>query len=127
MLTDTRTIVLVQRVPIPVGHRVEITAYRSGPGARGLFGSGGGGSAPNQAVVRDLDDGVVYGCDWHFGGVQALSAIGRFTAEPSDDLVVVERLRGRVVACQVIERTPPGMVQTHLTLEPLPEPDGTYR
>lgn len=92
----TRTFVVYGQCPVPVGHRVEVTIFSRDEGLLRKQ------LTPQLHVplVRDLDTGVAYGRAWHFA--RTWDGTDGLPLEPRDDLVVHERIVGRVLACRVL-------------------------
>jgi hypothetical protein len=105
-------------VPVPVGHRVEITEFTA-PEGRSR------GSADTQAhahpAVLDLDTGIRYLNHVHVSaGNNGGNAFrpNAYPFEPRPDLSVARIWRGRVAACTVVEVEGLSAQHTMLAIEP---------
>ena len=112
-------LVVMQAVPIPVGHRVEVVWHEEV--RPGLAGQTRVDWRPHQPVIRDLDTGVEYATDWGFGhgGRSGPDLPGEVEEELLADFRVRERRTGIVRRCRVVTvHTQRTEVQTHLSIEP---------
>jgi hypothetical protein len=92
-------------LPIAVGSFLEVTVF----GLRtNVFGPPKIEPQPDRALVRDLNTGVVYGRTWHFRNDQTEKVDDALPFEPRADLLVVERVRGRVRATRIVHGELPG-------------------
>lgn len=81
--------------PIPVGHEVE-ASWLASPGGGFL-----GPKAKRLAHVKDLDSGISYGEMECFEDVTAVRLEPTPLPLELRPLAIAERVRGRVIACQV--------------------------
>jgi len=87
---------------IPIGHRVEVTVF----GREQAFA----GTIPIwEPLLRDLETGVVYGTDWHFTDKDFFAAADQVPFEVRRDLVIAERIVGRVRVCRIVSGKLPDM------------------
>lgn len=112
-------------VPIPVGHRVEVTFYRRPKRSTwdGRVVAYDGERTREEAVVRDLETGILHGKHWHF--CEDIRAAD-YDPEPPAGYVVDARFTARVVACQIVHLEGELSAETVLLLEPAPE-SGPFR
>jgi hypothetical protein len=99
-------------INVPVGAEVEVISFYQAKTSLwdGAITGHEAEVQANEAVVRDLGTGVVFGAPWHFHG---------FDLNPK--LAVAETFRGRVVACHL--RSGAGadnrfIIETWLAVEP---------
>jgi hypothetical protein len=117
-VTKPQKLLLQQLALVPVGHDVEVRFFRR-PKRSGWDGSVkdlAGEPVRDEAVVRDRESGVLFGCDWHF----QLGVDSPREDDACSELILTERLEGRVANCQVVTRMIGSelRVETWLTLEP---------
>ena len=102
----TRRVHLIGPVPIPVGHRVEITWYQEEETTSGLLGGDKKKVTPIETpVVVDVETGIRYGLLAHFdeGGAYRGGRINIEEHRLRDSLVSTERLVGEVTACSIAQ------------------------
>lgn len=93
-----RAFALLGGIAIPVGHRVEVLVLTRDVG---VF-SKDIRPDPAEPLVRDLDTGVYYGRHWQFRMAEpSMRTLTVRLPQPPDDVVVAERVVGRVVTCIV--------------------------
>lgn len=118
MPSDTYAFCALVCAPIPVGHTVELSWLQTPDG--GFFGS----KSKRLAHVKDLDTGISFGemeCFEEVLGVRP--EVRPLELSVRSDLEVKERVRGRVVACQVATMGfSEKFIQTTLVVEPTDEP-----
>ena len=102
----TRRVHLIGPVPIPVGHRVEITWYQEEETTTGLLGGDKTKVTPIETpVVVDVETGVRYGLLAHFdeGSAYRGGQINIQEHRLRDSLVSTEHLVGKVTACSIAQ------------------------
>ena len=102
----TRRVQLIGPVPIPVGHRVEITWYQGEEVTTGLLGGDKKKVTPIETpMVIDIDTGIRYGLLAHFdeGSAYRGGQINVAEHRLRDNLVSTERVTGKVTACSIAQ------------------------
>jgi hypothetical protein len=125
-MTQTRTFFCRMVVPIPVGHRVELTWFERTQ--ERLFGADQQYVDDDEPYIRDLDTGIAYTVGWHhYESVLMPGHNTRMPAEALPTLRAVSQVVGRVTACQITttNRAALGsgtggdiLVHTYLTVTP---------
>lgn len=103
-MPSSRTVTLIHAVPIPVGHKVEVTYYVAVSESLSIFGATKTSKKQlGSPRVRDLDTGIVYGHWLHHsdGGAIFNGKINVPSLDLRSDAKVSERFKGTVKACQV--------------------------
>ena len=104
----TRRVHLIGPVPIPIGHRVEITWYQEEETTTGLLGGDKKKVTPIETpVVVDAETGIRYGLLAHFDEDSAYRG-GQINLQEHrlrDSLVSTDRLTGTVIACSSRRRS----------------------
>jgi len=98
-----RCFTIVGSLPIPLGNKVELQVF----GVRTNAFRSSLSPMEHQPLVRDLTTGVLYGQQWHFTNNGFASAID-VPLEPRQDLQLVERITGRVMATRTFSGKLPG-------------------
>jgi hypothetical protein len=107
-----KTFTLVHVAPIPVGHTVELKLVAETSGVN-----------ETEAIVTDVDTGIVYACAPHFGGPAGVPGSPRNPSELPMELAanasIGRIVRGKVVACHLYTWMAGGTwrVQTQLVVE----------
>lgn len=120
--TGTYTFCALVCAPIPLGHRAEVAWLEKAASGRGR-------SAERFAHVSDLDTGISYGEMGCFDDAQAVrQGVKPLPLAVRPDLTVAERVRGRVLACQVATMGfSQKFIQTTLVLELSPPEVRAFR
>ena len=99
-----KTYELLVLAPVPAGHQVEIRWYRKQ--IKGLLSGKRWEEFPHSPIVKDLDDGIVYGTFdffWDRGVAAALNMDSptELSEQVLPQLELQKAVKGKVVACRM--------------------------